>query len=55
MNSLKETLLLILIGVAISFSIGFIFGEKSMCHQVGGYYSGDYGQCVKNLDVVRIK
>lgn len=55
MNSLKESLVIFLVSLAIGGMIGFVFGEKSMCNQVGGYYSNDYGQCVKNLDIVRVK
>lgn len=55
MNSLKESILIFLASLAIGGMIGFVFGEKSMCNQVGGMYSADFGRCFEIKNEVRVK
>lgn len=55
MNSFKESLVIFLVSLAIGGVIGFVFGEKSMCNQVGGMYSADFGRCFEIKNQVRVK
>jgi hypothetical protein len=55
MNSNKELLATAFLTLSLGFIIGFLFGEKSMCNDLGGMYSNDYGRCFPVKEEVRVK
>ena len=55
MNSLKEIFITVIACMAVGVLIGFLIGERSMCNQLGGMYSNDYGRCFPVKEEVRVK
>jgi phosphoglucosamine mutase len=54
-DSLKEIFITVIACMAVGVLIGFLIGERSMCNQLGGMYSNDYGRCFPVKEEVRVK